>query len=303
MNKVLCGDSLNILKTLPSQSVDCTVTSPPYWALRDYGTNPVVWDGKEDCSHLWDKKNFCTLCGAWRGELGLEKDFNLYIKHLCDVFEEVKRVLKDTGTLWVNIGDTYSSKKLLLLPFRFAIEMISRGWNVRNVIIWQKPNCTPTSAKDRFTVDFEYFFFFTKSKDYYFEQQIETFKESTIKRCKGGCNENKGTFYKGLSKENFEKIQQKILSGKLKGKNKRAVWNIATSNFSGAHFAVYPPKLIETPISAGCPEGGIVLDPFMGSGTTGVVAKSLNRNWLGIELNQEFAKMAEDRINGLKISH
>jgi len=315
INKMIVGDSLNSLKQIPDQTVDCVVTSPPYWALRNYGTNPVTWND------------------GWQGELGSEPDFNQYIEHLCDIFDEAKRVLKDSGTCWVNIGDTYGGscmglsysghckgknsflpddlsylpktahargkydKSLLLIPFRFAVEMVNRGWILRNVIIWQKPNCTPTSAKDRFTVDFEYFFFFSKKRKYYFEQQIEPFKESTIKRCKTGCNENKGSFYQGLSKENFEKIQQKVLTGQLTGKNKRAVWNISTTNFSGAHFAVYPPKLIETPIKAGCPENGIVLDPFMGSGTTGLVAKKLNRNWLGIELNPEYAKMAEDRIN------
>ncbi|HSA07605.1 MAG TPA: site-specific DNA-methyltransferase [Candidatus Gastranaerophilales bacterium] len=332
INKILVGDSLNILKSLPDKLVDCVVTSPPYWALRNYKTKPIIWGDDKDCQHEWEfeqqkhiffptndkfggkyktipqveeiSTGFCVKCGAWLGELGLEPDFNLYINHLCDVFDQVKRVLKDSGTCWVNIGDTYGGssrgkydKSLLLIPFRFALEMVKRGWTLRNVIIWQKPNCTPSSAKDRFTVDFEYLFFFSKSKKYYFEQQIEPFKDSTIKRCKGGCNENKGTFYQGLSKENFEKIQEKILNGKLAGKNKRAVWSIATSNFKEAHFAVYPPKLIETPIKAGCPEKGIVLDPFMGSGTTGVVAKQYNRNWLGIELNPEYAKMAEARIN------
>ena len=314
INKIICGDSLNSLKKLPDGIVDCVVTSPPYWALRNYGTNPVLWND------------------GWIGELGLEPDFNQYITHLCDIFDEVKRTLKDTGTCWVNLGDTYGGsslglsyaghskgknsilpndlsympkvahsrgkldKSLLLIPFRFALEMVNRGWILRNVIIWQKPNCTPQSVKDRFTVDFEYLFFFVKSKKYHFEQQLEPFKESTIKRCKGKCNKNKGEFYQGLSKENFEKIQEKVLTGKLKGKNKRAVWNIATSAFKGTHFAVYPPKLIEIPIKAGSPENGIVLDPFMGSGTTGLVAKKLNRNWLGIELNPEYAKMAEERI-------
>ena len=315
INKMIVGDSLNSLRQLPNEAVDCVVTSPPYWGLRDYKTNPVLWND------------------GWQGELGQESDFNQFIEHLCDIFDEVKRVLKDTGTCWVNLGDTYGGscmglsyggqtkgknsflpndlsympkvahargkydKSLLLIPFRFATEMVNRGWILRNVIIWQKPNCTPCSVKDRFTVDFEYMFFFAKKRKYYFEQQIEPFKESTIKRCKTGCNENKGANYQGLSKENFEKLEQKILSGELEGKNKRAVWNISTTNFSGAHFAVYPPKLIETPIKAGCPENGIVLDPFMGSGTTGLVAKKLNRNWLGIELNPEYAQMAEERIN------
>lgn len=338
INKILVGDSLNTLKSLPDKFVDCVVTSPPYWALRNYQTKPVVWDNVIDCRHEWkfEKQThvistnkalggnykiipevqeisigFCKKCGAWQGELGLEPDFDLYIKHLCDVFDEVKRVLKDSGTCWVNIGDTYGggampkfihpdkkyTKSLLLIPFRFALEMVNRGWVLRNVIIWQKPNCTPSSAKDRFTVDFEYLFFFSKKRKYYFEQQTEPFKESTIKRCKGACNENKASFYQGLNKENFQKIQEKILGGKLSGKNKRAVWNISTSNFNGEHFAVYPPKLIEIPIKAGCPENGIVLDPFMGSGTTGLVAKKFNRNWIGIELNLKYAKIAEDRIN------
>ncbi len=294
INKLIVGDSLNSLRKLPEGFVDCVVTSPPYWALRNYGTNPVEWpDG-------------------WIGELGLEPSFEQYITHLCDIFDEIKRTLKNSGTCWVNIGDTYGgnwmglsnirhlknrcNKSLLLIPFRFALEMQNRGWKVRNVIIWQKPNCTPQSMKDRFTVDFEYLFFFVKSDKYYFEQQLEPFKESSIKRCQGGCSRNKGERYQGLSKKNYDKYQQKVLNGEVKGKNKRAVWNIPTSPFRGAHFAVYPRKLIETPIKAGCPEGGLVLDPFMGSGTTALVAEKLNRNWFGIELNPEYARMAEGRL-------
>ncbi|MEI8388271.1 MAG: site-specific DNA-methyltransferase [bacterium] len=317
INEVMMGDSLNVLRKIPDSYVDCVVTSPPYWGLRDYSTNPVLWND------------------GWAGELGQEPDFNQYVSHLCDIFDEAKRVLKDTGTCWVNLGDTYGGsgmgitstghckgknsilpddlsylpkkapqkgiydKSLLMIPFRFAIEMVNRGWILRNVIIWQKPNCMPQSVKDRFTVDFEYLFFFSKNKKYYFEQQLEPFKESTIKRCKSGCNENKGANYQGLNKKNYEKIQEKILTGKLEGRNMRSVWDIPTTNFSGTHFATYPPKLIEIPIKSGCPENGIVLDPFMGSGTTGLVAKQLNLNWLGIELNPEYAEMAEKRIKAV----
>ena len=312
-NKIITGHALEILNTLPECSVNMCITSPPYWGLRDYKTNPVKWSD------------------GWNGELGAEPEFNQYINHLCDIFDEVKRVLTDDGTCWVYIGDTYGvsslnksyciktkgatsflknvehlqktahtrgqyEKCLLLIPFRFAIEMVNRGWTIRNVIIWQKPNATPHSAKDRFNVDFEYLFFFSKNKKYYFEKQFEPFKDSTIKRCKTGCGINKGANYQGLDKEHFENIQQKILNGTLKGRNKRTVWQIATTNFHGAHFATYPQKLIETPIKAGCPEGGIVLDPFIGSGTTAVVAEKLNRNWLGIELNPEYTKLAEERI-------
>lgn len=234
---------------------------------------------------------------GWQGELGAEPSSNQYINHLCDVFDEVKRVLKDDGTCWVNIGDCYNKKSLTLIPFRFALEMCNRGWIVRNIIIWQKPNATPQSAKDRFTVDFEYLFFFSKNKKYYFEQQLEPIKQSTYNRCKTGCGINKGANYQGLNKKNFERLQQRILDGTIAGRNKRTVWQIATHAYHGAHFAVFPPTLIETPIKAGCPEGGIVLDPFIGSGTTAFVAEKLKRNWLGIELNPEFAKLAEERIS------
>lgn len=314
LNKIYVGHALEVLKNLPECSVNTCVTSPPYWGLRDYKTSPAKWQD------------------GWSGELGAESDFNQYINHLCDVFDEVKRVLKDDGTCWVNIGDTYGgsslncsygvktkgqtsflnsvnhlqkvahtrgkySKSLLLIPFRFAIEMQNRGWTVRNVIIWQKPNATPSSAKDRFTVDFEYLFFFSKNKKYYFEQQLEPIKQSTYDRCKTGCGINKGANYQGLNKKNFERLQQRILDGTIAGRNKRTVWQIATHACHEAHFAVFPPALIETPIKAGCPEGGVVLDPFIGSGTTAIVAQKLNRNWLGIELNPEYTKLANERIN------
>ena len=313
VNKIYSGHALEVLKTFEDESINMCITSPPYWGLRDYKTNPVKWSD------------------GWEGELGAEPDFNQYINHLCDIFDEVKRVLKDDGTCWVNLGDTYGgcslnssygikakgetsflksvehlqktahtrgkySKSLLLLPFRFAIEMMNRGWTVRNVIIWQKPNATPSSAKDRFTVDFEYLFFFSKKKKYYFNQQIEPFKSTTLVRCKTGCGLNKGAAYKGLNKENFEKLQQRILNGIIKGKNKRAVWQIATKGYHGAHFATFPKELVEVPIKAGCPINGIVLDPFIGSGTTAVAAKKLDCNYIGIELNPEYIQLANNRI-------
>ena len=278
LNKIHTGHALEILKTFPDASINMCITSPPYWGLRDYKTEPVKWQD------------------GWLGELGTEPDFNAYINHLCDIFDEVKRVLKDDGTCWVNIGDTYLNKKLSLLPFRFAIEISNRGWTVRNVIIWQKPNATPSSAKDRFTVDFEYLFFFSKNKKYYFERQLEPIKQSTYDRCKSGCGINKGANYQGLNKANFERLQKRMLSGEISGRNTRTVWSIATHAYHGAHFAVFPPALLEIPIKAGCPEDGIVLDPIIGSGTTAVVANRLNRKWIGIELNPEYTKLAEMRI-------
>lgn len=344
-NTILQGDSLEVLKTLPDESIDMVITSPPYWALRDYGTNDIVWDADKNCNHSWVKNikkpsggkgsknanvgankndsanmrdhdvisNFCSNCTAWKGSFGLEPTFDLYIKHLCDIFDEVKRVLKKEGTCWVNIGDTYAgsgrgpeggisketqAKSLIQIPSRFAIEMTNRGWILRNEIIWHKPNAMPSSVKDRFTVDFEKIFFFTKNKKYFFEQQKEPHAESSLKARGSKLNQttNKGASKSAVNVQLGDEARGKrfIPEG---GRNKRTVWKIPTKSFKEAHFAVYPPKLIETPIKAGCPEGGIVLDIFMGSGTTGVVARQLGRNYLGIELNEEYIKIAEQRLS------
>ena len=211
-NKIIQGDAREVLETFSAESVDMCITSPPYWGLRDYDVNELIWGSEKDCKHKGYgnfKRGFCRKCGAWKGQLGLEPTFDLYIKHLCDIFDGVKRVLKKTGTCWVNIGDSYlgsnqgygttkrntntgfqdvrkgyfaaskqktplsnyklKAKCLAMVPFRFALEMVNRGWILRNVIIWHKPNCMPCSVKDRFTIDFEYLFFFSKSKKYYFK--------------------------------------------------------------------------------------------------------------------------------------
>lgn len=299
LNHMICGDALEILRTMPDESVDCAVTSPPYWALRDYGVE---------------------------GQLGLEPTFEEYLQKLCAIFDEVKRVLKREGTCWVNLGDTYSgsnngshdyrehdglgldpkerykgqkagktsvpAKSLCLIPFRFAIEMVNRGWMLRNTIIWHKPNCMPSSVKDRFTVDFEPLFFFVKSKQYWFELQYEPHKTKPTH----------GTGRRGLQKGNVqvwghEQRHSAHINYGHSGRTKRCVWTIPTQPFAEAHFAVYPPTLIETPIKAGCPEGGIVLDPFMGSGTTAVVARQLGRRFIGIELNPAYVELAAKRLS------
>ena len=304
-NKIICGDALKIIKTIPSESIDCVITSPPYWALRDYSV---------------------------LGQIGLEENFADYLEKLISVFDGIKRVLKPTGTCWVNFGDTYAnktkgghrnkpqgnmfdsltkratfeklktslsvpSKSLCLIPSRFAIKMIERGWILRNEIIWHKPNAMPQSIKDRFTTDFEKVFFFVKSRKYYFKQQFEPLKNPKRLRQRL-LNPNKT--HKQNDSYWFERSFKKMEKGRLKmlklGRNKRCVWTIGTTNFDGNHFAVFPPKLIETPILAGCPENGIILDPFLGSGTTAVVAKKLKRNFIGIELNPEYVKIAKRRI-------
>lgn len=360
-NKILHGDCIEEMKKIPNENIDMCMTSPPYWALRDYGV---------------------------KGQLGLEENFDKYIEKLCDVFDEVKRVLKKEGTCWVNLGDTYytksgnaflndnlnsnarikqlglnranslrgkgllASKNLTLVPFRFAIEMQNRGWIIRNVIIWHKPNVMPSSVKDRFTVDFEYLFFFSKNKKYYFETQREPHKNSSIKRTNGKWNGHRepNSSYSGMNIKTMCHPQ---------GRNKRTVWEICPKPFKEAHFAVYPEELCETPIKAGCPEfvcvkcgkpkvkvyekigekkvppiggvkkaggnnltysgrdtqniydegkykptcdcdaefiSGIVLDPFFGAGTTGLVALKQNKKFIGIELNKEYIKIAEKRL-------
>jgi site-specific DNA-methyltransferase (adenine-specific) len=225
LNKIYQGDALEVLKSFPSGSVDCVVTSPPYWALRDYGVE---------------------------GQLGLEPTFQEYINKLCDIFDEVKRVLKKEGNCWVNLGDTYSGsgngsgdktykdrqhikrekfdliykgqkagktelpdKCLIQIPSRFAIEMCDRGWVLRNEIVWHKPNCMPASVKDRFTVDFEKIFFFVKSKKYYFEQQLEPVSEISLKRSEYGweCYRPSTQSNNGIKvKKNGKKVRQSYWS-------------------------------------------------------------------------------------------
>ena len=299
IDKIYNGEALEVMKEFPDESIDCCITSPPYWGLRDYGNE---------------------------NQLGLEKDFKEYINKLCNIFDEVKRVLKKEGTCWVNLGDTYGGsgkgaggqseknskeawrfenapklngfdKCLCQIPSRFAIEMTDRGWILRNEIIWYKPNCMPASVEDRFTVDFEKMFFFVKNKKYYFEQQFDKSIDKQNRILTDNA-EWKTSFIKQgkYSTGRLENWRDKEYGCPKDGRNKRTVWKIETQPYAEAHFAVFPQKLIETPIKAGCPENGIVLDPFMGSGTTGIVAKKQGRKYIGIELNADYIKLANKRI-------
>lgn len=305
MSKIIHGDCLEELKKMPDESVNCVVTSPPYWNLRDYGV---------------------------AGQLGLEKTFQEYITKLCDIFDEVRRVLRKDGTCWVVMGDTYSGssngsgdktqkernhikrenfdkiylgqksgktslldKCLCQIPSRFAIEMTNRKWILRNEIIWHKPNCMPSSVKDRFTVDYEKVFFFTKSKRYFFEMQYEPLSAASLKDFnarKTFRNKGSNNVYAcpGEGRDRSEFYRPEL------GRNKRCVWSITTKPFREAHFATYPETLIEPMIKAGCPFGGVVLDPFFGAGTTGIVAKKQGKEFIGIEINEDYCKMAARRI-------
>ena len=297
LNKIILSDCLEGIKRMPDSSVDCCISSPPYWGLRDYGVD---------------------------GQVGNETDFKEFVSKLIELYSEIQRVLKPTGTCFVNLGDTYNGtkqgntetnknpklvtdsfkkekvktiqdKSLLMIPERFAIGMIDAGWILRNQIIWHKPNQMPSSATDRFTVDFEKIFFFVKqSTGYYFEQQLEPYTKP-LDRWGGDDLEANGnsTWDNGTGQTTY---RNRNMRPNPDGKNMRTVWSINTEPFPEAHFATYPEKLVKRMIEAGCPENGLVLDPFMGAGTTAVVAKKLNRNYTGFELNPKYKLIAENRL-------
>ena len=295
-NIIHIGDNLFHLTKTPDESVDLCVTSPPYYNLRDYKNS---------------------------GQIGVENTVDDFVENLCKVFDEIHRILKPTGSCWVNIGDTYDKKRLLQVPSRFEIAMCDRGWHLRNEIIWSKPNPQPISSKDRFWSNHEKFFWFVKDvKKYYFNRDaiLVPQAEISIRRMFSKNNMSKRKDFNASSKEGFsissesqdkhyarmrEEIgvskdfnyQELIRSGKCPMRPEFDTWDIPSVTYKGAHFAVYPPELIEKPILSCCPEQGIVIDPFMGSGTTGEVAKLSNRRYIGVELNPEYAILANERIS------
>ena len=323
---ILRGDSRQVLKTLPENSVHTCVTSPPYLGLRDYKT--ANWTGgSTDCDHIekiaahggdradrdqtaniFYYKHKCAKCGAIRedNQIGLEDSPEEYIQKLVELFREVRRVLRDDGTLWLNLGDSYNNfrsssgpaqsvhngklngkpepkskkrgwdglkeKDLIGIPWRVALALQADGWYLRQDIIWSKPNPMPESVLDRCTKAHEYIFLMSKSPRYYFDHKAIQ-EPVTGPKTKTST----GEFYET--------------------RNKRSVWNVATKPYKEAHFATFPPELIEPCILAGAPTGGMVLDPFGGSGTTGMVSEQLGRNATLIELNPEYIKIAENRIS------
>jgi len=466
-DRFICGDALAELKKLPAESIDMCMTSPPYFGLRDYG-NEQIFGGDRDCEHTWginpvehdavryrghnanvgSNKNpeihqgkeksggqDCIYCGAWKGQLGLEPTPELYIEHLNEIFNEVKRVLKKEGTLWIVIGDTYAgsggaggdynkgglregqpkfkqgetklpAKCLCMIPERLAGALIQDGWILRNKIIWSKPNAMPSSVKDRFSNRWEYIFLFSKNQRYYFDLDAVREPHSTKENRPFGIVRNREWGYD--SKENYlrdtkipkessesygaprARYHRKETKSEIMhkynptyptdrscgehdiGKNPGDVFEINTQPFPEAHFAVFPEKLCEKPIRAGCPEeickkcgkarerivsqermntrpglntgkrksgtiqdpnkelhksdlskyrqkiiyktdgwtscncnagfeGGIILDPFAGAGTVGVVAKALGRRFILIDIKKEYINMAKKRV--AKVAH
>jgi len=344
MDRIITGNSLDVLRSMPPESVDCCVTSPPYYGLRNYGVE---------------------------GQLGLEKSPEEYIKSMVEIFSYVRNAMKKQGTLWLNIGDTYANrsalgqsspmkrdrrklanlpwvgvpagykaKDLMGIPWMLAIALRSDGWYLRQDIIWHKPNTMPESMRDRCTKAHEYIFLLSKSERYYFDQDairepavwgdwtrrkeresVKSFPDHETKngirsgRVPYGWDTGPGSHRTAeyQTTRNHRKSQPK---GSFNGKTgdrafrktgeyriKRSVWTVPTRPFKGAHFATFPEALIDPCIKAGCPMGGVVLDPFFGAGTVGVVAKKNARHYIGIELNPEYVRMAQERIDGIQPAH
>lgn len=329
VNKIYEGDVLEVLKNWPGRFVNCVVTSPPYWGLRDYGV---------------------------AGQIGLESTPEEFIEKMVLLFREIRRVLKDDGTLWLNMGDCYSNhapggcqgkngqrhdrrltaqvmkktgkglkpKDLIGIPWMLAFALRADGWYLRSDIIWHKPNPLPESVIDRPTKSHEYIFLFSKSPRYYYDIDAirEPLKDASIERLSQPNLENQigsdrahagkktngrmKAVYKGGSFHDHtdELTQGQRIALKMNhpmGANKRTVWSVPTNPYKKAHFATFPPDLITPCILAGCPRGGVCLDPFMGSGTTASVARDLLRNYIGIELNPAYVKLAEDRLSQMTI--
>lgn len=454
--RVLTGDVRTMLATLPDNSIHAVVTSPPYWALRDYGVAPSMWGGKPGCEHELGREErskradmlpksesesesrvgtdarqgfgppsggrFCVKCGGWFGCLGLEPTPQLYVEHMADIFDEVRRVLRPDGTAWLNLGDSYAAgkprdcaagglrnsnsqsfrrdrlplggakhisapglkpKDLVGVPWMVAFELRARGWYLRSDIIWAKTNPMPESIKDRPTKSHEYLFLLSKSEDYYYDHHAirEPHKAVSVARLgrarSGG--KHKGSVA-GQPRGNPHSLTTNLGAAlHTGGRNRRSVWTVSTQPFHGAHFAVFPVKLVEPCVMAGTSEHGCcsvcgapferivakgeplteqmaaggadangeyhgtaqkeyagtgaqnpsavkarilagmrecitvgwestckhtlrdvdpctVLDPFSGSGTTGMVAARLGRSFIGIDLNPEYVAMAEARI-------
>ena len=368
-NRILQGDVIDKLKEIETESVQCVVTSPPYWGLRDYGT--AKWEGGDaGCDHkeatarndggrvntggfhgsaakdsdkgAMNYKDVCRKCGAKRidAQLGLEKTPEEYVHNMVEVFREVKRVLRDDGTLWLNLGDSYcntngyaraqpefqrqgrnnapandrnldalhnagfKTKDLVGIPWRVAFALQADGWYLRQDIIWHKPNPMPESVTDRCTKAHEYIFLLSKSARYYYDHEAvkEPVSEVSLKRAEYGWNcDRPSTKNASMSGKGIHTEKMGSRFVNPNGRNKRSVWTVTTQPYKEAHFAVFPPRIPELCIRAGSAEGDVILDPFFGSGTTGWVAQRLGRKWIGIELNPEYIKIAEKRFTQLEL--
>lgn len=305
--RIVTGDCREMLRALPDESVHCCVTSPPYFGLRDYGVS---------------------------GQIGLEPTPDEYVAEIVDAFRQVRRVLRSDGTLWLNLGDSYANdgkwgghtggkhvkalhcspigrnkrytglkpKDRMLMPARVAIALQDDGWWVRDEIIWHKPNPMPSSVKDRTTPAHEMIYMLTKSERYAYDAAAirEPLAHSSLMRLAQDVGAQKGSTRAngGVRPDRPMRAVCCKSDEQQRMRQKRSVWTVTPKGFKGAHFATFPPDLIEPCILAGCPEGGVVLDPFGGSGTTGFVADRLQRSAILIEINPSYVEMARNRIAG-----
>ena len=270
MIELLAGDCRETLKTLADQSINTSITSPPYWGLRDYGEDE---------------------------QLGMEDTPEEYVANLVEVFREVKRVLRDDGTVWLNLGDSFlPNKQLGCIPFKVAIALQQDNWILRQDIIWHKPNPMVESVTDRCTKAHEYIFLLSKNAKYYYDHEaIREDCQGIDERQWADEYEAVGSVLQGESNAEIKRTKRYNKDGSFKI-NKRSVWTVTTKPYKEAHFATFPMDLIEPCVLAGCPEGGTVLDPFGGSGTTGQIADGHNRNAILCELNPEYIEISKKRL-------
>ena len=276
--QILIGDALTTLKSLPNKSIQTCITSPPYFNLRDYGVS---------------------------GQLGLEPTSQEYVRKIVDVFLEVRRILNDDGTLWLNLGDSYDERKSLRgIPWRVAFALQDNGWLLRQDIVWNKPNPMPESANDRCTRAHEYIFLLAKQPKYHFDAasiREPRVQAENARGFRGGSYANGDTDNSVLGKRKNTGNDRVSMSADPEfpyGKrNKRSVWTVTSTPFKACHFSTFPPTLIVPMVLAGTKPGDTVLDPFCGAGTTGLVAAQLGRNFVGIELNPKYAVMSATRIS------
>jgi DNA modification methylase len=408
------ADCRQWLRVLPSESVHCCVTSPPYWGLRDYEVPPTAWGGQDECGHVWETRRYytektagkhstesfckpgpgnvrrlkaarwredatCVHCGAWLGCLGQEPTVEMYVEHLVEVFRELRRVLRKDGTLWLNLGDSFLDKQIAGTPWEMAFRLREDGWRLCTDIVWDKPNTRPESVNCRPTRSHEFIFLFSRSADYFYDADAVRERAVSLGRKAPGGNCRRKGFPDGDERRRISSTLGTLAVPNPLGRNRRSVWRVATQGFPGAHFAVFPPRLIEPCILAGTPEKccarcgapwqkrsnlnsmhraiglvpscdcfgwpsdtmlpcpecsgigrnpksrmtcvrcrgkgerlqenwdafdlaacisepGMVIDPFAGAGTTGVVALQHGRRFAGCDLNETYVAMARTRL-------
>ena len=272
MDRCLVGDALSQLRSLPDESVRCCITSPPYWNLRDYGPD---------------------------GQIGLESTPEAYVERLVAVFREVRRCLKSDGTLWLNLGDSYAKKQLVGIPWRVAFALQADGFWLRQEIIWSKPACMPSPVKDRCTRSHETIFMLSKSARYFYD--ADAIKEPLA--CPDAADGTRvfGGRNKAGKHANNGRLEGRVYDSTPDGRNRRSVWTVPTTPYPEAHQATMPLKLAKLMVLAGSAEGDVVLDPFLGSGTTAQAAQELGRRWLGVEINPDYLQLQAKRTAQMQL--